>query len=163
MNFEIIFPYALSFIFFLTTIFLSKEMWKKFGFMKKFVKSSNQIIKLNYKGAQKEGIDKDMHNVVIYWHKSFSVLVGFNLQIPILGNGFDYYGYVEAKKIDRQWIAVFSTYLGNGPVDFQFLINQEIKKHEPNPEIKFGHKVQGHKPTAIFPPHFYQKRLHFYG
>jgi len=60
--------------------------------MQKFVHNSDQVIKWSYLG-NKDGV-VGMRNIVFRGNKPFSVLIGFELGIPILHySGFDYYGF----------------------------------------------------------------------
>ena len=149
---------TLTVIFLLTTVFLVKEMLKKFGFMKQFVENSNMLVSWKYQhldlGSQKPG----MRNIVLRGQKPFSVLVGFRLDIPVLGHsGFDYYGFVSS---NQDGVAVFSTYLGKGDCDFQFFVNTDL---EENPiTVTSTVADQDLVPYATYPPHWWQK-LGFFG
>ena len=85
----------------LLVIFLGKEMLKKFGFMRDFVHNSNQLVSWSYQGGSQSG----MRNIVLRSDngRPFSALVGFGLNIPILGySGFDYYGCVHSDEHGRR-------------------------------------------------------------
>ncbi len=87
-------------------MFLGSEFLKKFGFMRDFIGDSNQMVVWHYRGL--EGPKSGMRNIVLHGEKPFCALVGFKLDIPVLGYSyFDYYGLVRS---DDHGIAVISTY-----------------------------------------------------
>jgi hypothetical protein len=137
----------------LIVIFLGKEMMKKFGFFQSFIESSNQLICLAYDGHKKPG----MHNIVLRGDRPFSVLVGFNLSIPLIGQGFDYYGYVQS---DAEGVAIVSTYMGKGAVEFMFYVNYDLDSNSIS--VSSTGEDQCLKPQAIYKPHWWQK-LGFWG
>ncbi|MDD2758580.1 MAG: hypothetical protein PHD72_04445 [Patescibacteria group bacterium] len=155
---------ATTLIFFGLALFLGKEMFKKFRFMKQFVGRSASLLEFDFQGVREHGWKRGMRNIVIRWDKSFSVLVGFELTIPIFGTGFDYYGQTDARKEGDEWVAVISTYLGRGPCRFQFFLNREKGINyigHPYPSVSSYDTDQTLAPSAVYPPHFFQ-RLGFY-
>lgn len=136
--------------------FLGSEFLKKFRFMRDFISNSNQMVVWHYRGL--EGRKPGMRNIVLRGSKPFCALVGFKLDIPILGySGFDYYGFVRS---DDQGIAVISTYLGKGECEFQFFVNTDLD-HSPVSATS-SEDDQRLQPHSTYPPHWYQ-RLSFYG
>jgi hypothetical protein len=137
--------------------FLGKEFLKKFAFMRDFIKTSNQSLSWYYQGDRKPG----MYTIVLRAKKPFSALVGFRLDIPILGySGFDYYGFVQARQqVDGQYVAVVSTYMAGGEVEFQFFVNSDLGVNPIN--VSSSDEDQSLTPGATFPPHLYQ-RIGFY-
>lgn len=68
--------------------FLGKEFLRKFRFMQEFVAASKQTVTFQHDGKRTPG----MHNIVLRGKAPFSVLVGFQLEIPIIGySGYDYF------------------------------------------------------------------------
>jgi hypothetical protein len=148
---------------FATVLFLGKEMFKKFRFMRDFVNNSRSLLELNYEGAKEYGWDKGMRNIVIRAKEPFSVLVGFELTAPVFGTGFDYYGFTNARRLENgindEYVAVISTYLGNGPCLFQFFLNCDAVTTDAR--VSTTDDDQKLKPAVVYPPHLYQ-RLGFY-
>jgi len=141
-----------SVLFFSVSVFLAKELVKKFRFFQCFVSSSRQLVPWYYKRKNVE--KKGMHNIVLRGEKQFSALVGFELELPVIGNaGFDYYGLVHS---DKEGKAVFSTYLGNGDCKFVFFLNEDIKV-----SVSSSEEDQKLNPTEIYPPHWWQKFGYF--
>ena len=133
-------------------IFFGKEMWKKFGHMQAFVEKSHQLVEYNSPGVESPG----MYNIVLVGRGPFVALVGFHLEIPFIGKGFDYYGRVESNRLG---VAVISTYIGRGKVKFQFFTNCDLTD---NPiRVTSTEEDQFFKPTAVYPPHWWQ-RFGFY-
>ena len=139
--------------------FLASELLKKFGFMKKFIEHSGELVEWNYYGEK----EPDMYNIVLKSKNEFCALIAFDLGISIINyKGVDYYGYLESKKSEtsEMYEVVFATYLGKGHANFKFLINNNTKE---NPVIiSFETEEKKLKPSAVFKPHWYQK-LGFYG
>ena len=147
---------VLTVVFASVAIFLGSEFLKKFGFMRDFISNSNQMVVWHYRGA--EDRKSDIRNIVLRGSKPFCVLVGFKLDIPILGySGFDYYGFVRS---DDQGVAVISTYLGKGECEFQFFVNTDVNHHPVT--ASSGEDDQQLQPHSVYPPHWYQ-RFGFYG
>ena len=140
----------------LAVIFLVKEFLKKFKYMNKFIRNSKNLIVWNYGGNTSPGLG--LRKIALRGQKEFSILVGFELGIPLLDySGFDYYGYVKS---DRNNMVVFETYLGKNSSRFQFLCSTNLND---NPiAVSCSEKDQSLKPQASFPPHWFQ-RLGFYG
>ncbi len=147
---------VLTIVFTPIAIFLGVEFLKKFAFMRDFVQSSNQLVTWNYQGLddRKPG----MRNIVLCGPKPFCALVGFRLDIPIVGySGFDYYGFVRS---DSRGVAVVSTWVGRGSCQFQFFVNTDLGV---NPiTATSSDDDQSLTPDATRPPHWYQK-IGFYG
>ena len=139
----------LAIAFFFIALFLGKEMMKKFGFMNTFIENSGQLFEYRFPGQEKP----DMGNIVLVAKKPFTALVGFRLEVPLFGKGFDYYGVVKS---GEDGTAVISTFLGKKPVCFQFFTNTDN-----NPVTIYGGDYDHYEPDAVFPPHWYQ-RLGFY-
>lgn len=143
-------------LFALVANFLGFELLKKFNFMRMFTKNSNQMVEWEYPGdkTKKPG----MRNIVLRGQRPFSVLIGFNLKISLIGhNGFDYYGFAQA---DEKHMVVISTYLGKKPCIFQFFVNTDLAHNHIG--VSSNDWDQELNPDVSFPPHWYQ-RLGFYG
>jgi hypothetical protein len=148
-------------LFLAVALFFAVEYKKKFQFMDKFARESKQLIAFNYLGARKLGIHKGMHSIAICWNQPFSALVGFNLTVPLLGSGFDYYGLVSSEEVSSGLhLAVLSTYLGNGACEFLFLVNGSTLASKPAVYADYEDPILT-APTEVYPPHWYQK-LGFY-
>lgn len=138
-------------------LFLAKELWKKFGFIDDFARRSGQLKIFHYPGAKKSGIKPGMRKIVLRGREGvhFSVLIGFELIIPLLGRRMDYYGFVQA---GEKGVAVFETYLGKGAATFMFIISREDPDEV---RVTSGSAEQTLPANVSYPPHFYQ-RLGFY-
>lgn len=147
---------VLTVVFAQIAIFLGFEFLKKFGFMRDFIKHSNQMVVWHYYGLG--GRKPGMRNIVLRAQKPFCALVGFKLDIPALGyTGFDYYGFVRS---DANGVAVISTYMGGGACEFQFFVNMDL---DVNPvTVTSDEDDQQFKAHSTYPPHWYQ-RFGFYG
>ncbi len=142
--------FALAIIFCLISIFLGKEMLKKFGFMRSFIKNSSLLINYRYPGSKAAGHKPGMRKIAFLAKndKQFSLLIGFELSI--LGSqGFDYYGSLTS---NNKGILVIETYLGKSAVNFQFLKNKDIEI-----SVIADESVQQMAPSASYPPHFWQR------
>lgn len=147
-------------IFFSLSLFLGKEIMKKFGFMYQFAADSKQLLTYNFPGAKKSGFKPGMRKITIRWDRHFSVLVGFHLSIPFFGKGLDYYGFARSVGGgDECWLDI-STYLGNRPVEFLFFLNKEMTVKQP--EIYIGDFDPRVPKSQTYPPHLWQ-RLGFFG
>jgi len=143
-------------MFFTVSLFLGKEMLKKFRFMWNFVKNSSQMVIWHHLGGK--NFKPGMFNIVLRGEKPFAVLVGFHLTIPLLKyKGFDYYGFVQS---DENGVAVISTYLGKGACEFQFFVNTDLTSNLV--VVTSNDEDQRLSPNVFYPPHWYQ-RLGFYG
>lgn len=137
--------------------FLGTEMLKKFGFMGRFVRKADQIVISWYYAGKKTGRKPGMYNIVLRGKQSFSTLIGFKLEIPFSkGEKFDCYGEVTS---DEHGVAVISTYLGNGAVEFQFVVSGELRHN--SIEVTSTDADQRLEPHVKYPPHWYQ-RIGFY-
>lgn len=137
-------------IFCLISVFLGKEMLKKFGFMRSFVKDSSLLVNYRYPGSKAAGHKPGMRKIAFLAKndKQFSLLIGFELSL--LGSqGFDYYGSLTS---NNKGILVIETYLGKSAVNFQFLKNKDIEVL-----IIADESVQQMAPNASYPPHFWQR------
>lgn len=138
-------------------IFLGTQFLKKFRYMYVFVNNSRQLVTWRHNGFQ-EKYKTGMYNIVLRGKKQFNALVGFKLDIPVLGySGFDYYGIVHS---DPQGVAVISTYLGKGDCMFEFFVNTDLDGHPITATCT--REDQFLTPQEVYPPHWYQ-RLGFYG
>ncbi len=143
-----------------TTAWLASEHKKKFDFMAQFIESaSEQVVVYRYIGAQSPD-DRGMRNIVLVGRTPFTVLVGFELEYPLLGgSGFDYYGFVQSYEMHGDHVAVIRTFLGTGLTTFQFLVNRPCG----DVVVKTGGDSERLTPGGTYPPHWYQKYLGFYG
>lgn len=140
--------------------FFGTELLKKFNFMRQFIENTDHLVTYKWPGCFDIDIDRSpgMGNIVIRANQPFVALVGFRLSIPLIGyTGFDHFGFVAS---DQCGMAIFSTYLGRSPVDFQFLLSVDVSESEAKP--RSSRDDQRLIPTATFPPHWYQ-RIGFYG
>ena len=135
-------------------LFLGNEMVKKFEYFNSFAKSSNQLLDYTHGGLE----TPRMRNIVLRSKdgQPFTALVGFYLEVPGIGAGFDYYGYVES---NSKGVAVISTFIGKNLVAFQFFVDCDLRQ---NPITITSKEVdQILKPDVTYPPHWWQ-RLGFY-
>ena len=96
-----------------------------------------------------------MYNIVFTSDKPFSLLVGFEIKIPVINySGYDPYGFVSSW--DKHQI-VISTYLDKKSLDFQFFTSIDPK----DITISSQKKDQELSPDIIYPPHRRQ-RLWFF-
>lgn len=149
-------------VFGVTAAWLAYEHKKKFDFMQQFVeKMGDHIIVHRYRGAKEMGLKRGMGNIKLYSPTPFSVLVGFELHYPLLGGkGFDYYGFVESEpEGEKRHSVVIRTFLGTKPCDFVFLFNRSLL----DMRMATGPATSGLTPTAVYPPHWYQKYFGFFG
>lgn len=153
MFFIIIGVFVFAMVGWIIALFLGSEFLEKFRFMRDFIQRSNQFVEWKYDGDRTPG----MYNIVLQGQRGFSMLVGFELAIPILGyKGFDYYGFVRSDSSGR---VVISTYLGRGKAKFQFFVNCDLGA---NPVVVSStNEDQTYFPDVTYPPHWYQ-RLGFY-
>jgi hypothetical protein len=149
MNVTVIFAIVAT-IFCLTSLFLGKEMLKKFSFMRSFVKNSSLLVKYHYPGNKVAGHKPGMRKIAFLAknNQQFSLLIGFELSL-FASKGFDYYGFVSS---NDKGILVIETYLGKSHVNFQFLKNEDVEI-----SIIADESVQKMAPNASYPPHFWQK------
>ncbi|MFZ2979258.1 MAG: hypothetical protein WA057_06345 [Candidatus Magasanikiibacteriota bacterium] len=137
-----------------TSWFLASEMMKKFNFFNQFAESSHHLVEFSYGGQETPG----MRNIVLRSEdgRPFTTLVGFYLEVPKIGAGFDYYGYVES---GSDGVAVVSTYIGRDLVTFQFFVNRDVQIKPV--KVSSTDADQKFNPNVVFPPHWWQ-RLGFY-
>lgn len=141
-------------IFFSTSVFLGKEMMKKFGFMNKFIKNSENVKEFFWPGANKLGLPKGMRNILIVWDYPFEVLIGFDLVVPGFGSGYDYYGQSASVFVNGRHEAIISIYLGNGEGPTKFFFNRNVDE---NLKISCNKEDQDKKPHVVYPPHWWQR------
>jgi len=134
--------------------FASQEMLKKFVFMTRFVHQSGQLLTWHYAGAKATGRKRGMRKIVLRAPEQFSVLIGFDLRLPVSPILFDYYGQVNAEN----GTVVFETFLGTGEVDFRFLVSCDPSLVT----VSDAESDQWMTAVASYPPHFIQ-RLGFWG
>lgn len=139
-------------------IFLILEFKKKFAFMQNFIKSSNQLIELDYEGQPN---NPGMGTIILEAEKPFSVLIGFNLTIRIFGktllDGFDYYGQVTSvfyPNVEKHCV-IISTWLGRSSCIFQFFTNCDLQSNPVEAEIHT--EFQSLVPLVTYKPHWWQK------
>lgn len=136
-------------IFFLITLFLGKELLKKFRFLQYFGHDSHSLIIWNFAGDRKPG----MYNIVLHGQAPFCALVGFQLTIPLLRySGFDPFGFVRSDDTHR---AVIVVYLGKAPRKFYFLINRDITTSPI--EVTSSDEDQQLRVDARYSPHWWQR------
>ncbi len=139
-----------------TTVFLAKELVKKFKFLKNYTDDNKNKIQWHYLGSATEELVPGMQTIVLSvpGGKKFSALIAFELELPFGNKGVDQFGYLYSKG----GVIAFSTYLGKGECNFIFLINGVNAV-----EVKNSIDLTGeHKPTQTYPPHWWQ-RLGFWG
>ena len=131
--------------------FTIKELLKKFRFMKSFFQSCPYTTNRHYDGKR----TPSMYNIVFTSDKPFSLLVGFELKMPIINySWYDPYGFVSSW--DKHQI-VISTYLWKEAIDFQFFTSID-PKYITNTTKK---KDQELSPDISYPPHRRQKLWFF--
>ncbi|HRY36752.1 MAG TPA: hypothetical protein P5230_02645 [Candidatus Magasanikbacteria bacterium] len=146
-------------IFLATAVFLASELVKKFSFMRSFIISSRCLIEYYWPGAELAGVKRGMRNIVLVWDQPFNVLIGFELTLPGLKPGFDYYGHATAECIGDKYAVVVNTYCGGGDARFQFFVNHEVDEKF---AVSSTEEDQQKKPHATYPPHWWQT-IGFYG
>ncbi|MDP2103948.1 MAG: hypothetical protein Q8K26_03440 [Candidatus Gracilibacteria bacterium] len=130
-------------------VFLGNEFLKKGKFLGEFLNSSPQIIEWEYKGG--ETVNPGMYNMILSGSSQFTVLIGFDLEIPIIGYiGYDPYGFVSSNQNHQ---VIISTYLGRKPTKFRFLVNI------PNMDIRISSTKEDQLlvPMKAYPPHWWQR------
>lgn len=140
-----------------TIIFLLKELKKKFGFMQSFLNSSH--LKVVYQHNGNRFTRPSMKNIVLRSQagRPFVALIGFTLRIPIIGfEGFDYYGQVMS---DENGVAVVSTFVGRGDVEFVFVVNRDNEDGDITASLELSDQFL--TPQVTYPPHWWQ-RLGFF-
>ncbi len=133
------------------TLFLAKEMLKKFNLIQDWAKTTHQLIEWNYPGAEKSAIKPGMHVLSLNSSEPFSALIGFELKI-LWHSGLDIYGFADSGEETTVYI---KTYLGKGPGKLQFLINKNVP-------VKIKLLEASKYPLEsrllfVFPPHWWQK------
>lgn len=133
----------------LLSVFLATELLKKFKFLQSFIRNSERL--LTWNSAPKPDAKPGMYNIVLQGTEPFRVLIGFDLQIPLIRyTGFDVYGYLES---DSEHRIVFSTFLGRKPVEFQFLADVRAN----GITVSSTESDQALIPSETYPPHWFQK------
>ncbi|OGD78469.1 hypothetical protein A2368_00020 [Candidatus Collierbacteria bacterium RIFOXYB1_FULL_49_13] len=135
----------------LTSAFLAKEMLKKLGFIDDFAADSKHLVTWDYPGAK--DWEPGQRNIVLRGQTQFVALVGFKLEIPVLGfSGMDVFGYVRS---DKRGVAVVSVYQGKGACEFMFITDTDPAKNRI--VISSTDDDQKLMPTVDYPPHLWQK------
>jgi hypothetical protein len=138
-------------IFIITSIFLAKELLKKFRFMKSFFQSCPYTTSRHYDGKRNPG----MYTIVLKSNQEFSVLIGFHIHIKLLWHhGYDPFGYVAST--DKK--AVISLFLGKEPLDIQFFTSVDPK----DITISSTQKDQHIPVDVTYPPHRRQRLWFFW-
>jgi hypothetical protein len=100
-----------------------------------------------------------MRNIVLRANGRFTALVGFRLQISMIGNNMlDHYAFVKS---DEHGVAVVETYCGRGPCTFEFVVGSMTNIDLPT--VTSTEEDQTLDPHVVCSPHWYQKWLGFYG
>ena len=149
---------ATTIIFLSLALFLGKEILKKFRFLDRFMDQPGYIQKISFfwPGSKEKG----MQNITLETDCPFKILVGFDLKIPLIFKGTDWFGIGSSRRERGTDQAVISTFLWKKPVEFRFLINSmnpEIHIRIVPPNFTTAHL----EPNVTCPPHLYQ-RLGFY-
>jgi hypothetical protein len=137
--------------------FFGTELQKKFAFMGRFVNGTQALVTYKYPGAAAMGISKGMRNLVLRSSdgKPFRTLVAFKFEFAVIGQlgSVDPYGFVASNK---DGVAVVSTYLGKGSVDFTFLV---IKDDGSTTAVTVSSTDEDQRLLAdvAYPPHWIQK------
>jgi len=137
---------------FTIALFLGKEMMKKFNYMQQFIAANpRKLVEFTWMGGK--NVLPCMRNIRLTSDKPFRALVGFHLSVPFIGSGFDYYGYVESRKIGEcMYEAVVQTWMGKGKTQFQFVCTEENIKATCDFQDQLIKWV-----SAVYPPHPWQK------
>ncbi len=138
----------LVWIFFILSVFLAKELFKKFGFWKAFQKNySNQLIWL-YDGKKNPG----MYTFQMKWMRAFDILIWFDLDIGSVKNiWYDIFWYMQSS---HDGTLYFSTYLDTSVVEFIFLVQGIDSK---DISILCMENANWIIANYIFYPHWWQK------
>lgn len=145
--------FVVAVVFFATTTFLVMEFKKKFLFMQNFL--ANSPLKVTYQHRGNRFTRPSMKNIVLRSQagQPFVVLVGFTLRIPIIGfEGFDYYGQTVS---NENGVAVISTFVGRGDVEFVFVVNRNNEDGDITASLELSDQFL--TPQVIYPPHWWQK------
>ncbi len=134
-----------------STIFLSRELLKKFTYMHHFITQHENTVYWEYTWDREDW----MYNIVISADKPFSLLIWFNLHIPLLQYTWsDPYWYIQS-----QWNKVIiSTYLADQKHIFWFI---PIWTTKDKISIQSNIEDQSLTPDISYPPHRRQ-RLWFF-
>ncbi len=144
----------------ITAAFLLVEFRKKFGFMQSFLAHSSSQVRYQHRGDIFAGPGMRKIALRSQTGRPFAALVGFTLKIPIIGfEGFDYYGMVQS---DRNGVAVISTFIGRGDVEFVFVVNRDNSDGDITASLA-SLELAGQFliPQVTYPPHWWQ-RLGFF-
>lgn len=137
--------------------FFTREARKKFGLASVFTGTARTVIRWDWIGARADQCKPGMHTIILELDEPFAIMVGFNLHA--LGgwlNGWDIFGAGHSEPVgDGVHRYVMHTYLGNKPVQFQFVID-----HPPD-HIRLLHLngIVDKYPAsanAVFKPHWWQ-------
>lgn len=138
----------LLFWMFSLSLFLLKELFKKFGFWKNFQKHYKNQITWKYYGDKKPG----MYTIKVCWSKKFYAMIGFDFSLgPIKNVGYDIFWYLESSNDGDLY---FSTYLGKWCVEFIFLIEGDSIE---NINISLAEEHLSTTVRYTFLPHWWQK------
>lgn len=146
---------SVSVILLIISIFLGKELLKKFKFHDSFTSSNGYIQNIKYYWIGTTDKPR-MRNIILKGNKPFKVLIGFKLEIALLKfEGTDWFGLSTAKRAqDGNYYSVISTWMGRNDSEFHLLTNSNFK----NNIIKIVQvKKINLKPDVACLPHWYQK------
>lgn len=148
--------WIIALFFLITTIFLGKEMVKKFRFLKGYTDGNKNCIRWHYRGSGAEGYRPGMYTIVFRSTSGgeFTVVAAFELLLPFGIKGVDQFALIQSKA----GRVAFSTYLGKGECEFIFLINGA----KPEEIVHVVDMTGEITPTQTYPPHWWQ-RLGFWG
>ena len=140
----------------LLSLFLAKEMFKKITNINQILYPFNRYIWL---GKTHFSYSKpEMRNLIFTSDTEFTILIGIDLDIPLLYHGVDWYGYSDAEYDEEKnrWIAVISTWMGKKPATFRFASDTEMVYFH-DPYNLPGIYERCTEPTKSFPPHWWQR------
>ena len=136
----------------ISSVFLGKELLKKFKIHERFMKREGYVQKIKY--YWHGGKEPKMRSIVIEGEKYFSVLIGFKLVISLIGfEGTDFFGSIEAREVsDKNYRVVISTYM-KYPTEFRFLLNSA----NPQKIIRIYQQEKDLEPDITCLPHWFQR------
>ncbi len=159
-----------------TLRFLFQELCKKAGMLRKWMPANDETahivrkVTLTWAGTRAGQIRPSMRHIEIEASKPFTVLVGFDLSIPlVLSNGYDPYGQLSSVRCpDGIHRVVFATFVGRGPKTFELLVRFDVDLFDLEVEdlrtLSFEYKVDARfdlsnsrEPQAAYEPHSWQK------
>lgn len=132
------------------SVFLGKELLKKFRLQEQFEAKEGYCYKIIYHYLGGKDKAKGMRTIVLTGEKPFEFLVGFKFPL----GGTDWFAVGESFPCDSEYhLAALSTYLARGPVEFRFL----IKTRDSENIVFLEEREIAFAPNVVAHPHFFQR------